>query len=243
MIRSEYLAIDVAARRVELDGRHIPLTRSEFALLHVLASRPGVAMSHREILRAMWGADWQTDTTPLQVHVSRLRRKMGESGSTPRRIVTVHGIGYRFEPCPDAAAMSSTTGARGPVQHVVLVFDRALVLRTVVPPVTFCGWHPDAIIGRRFIPSGLDPGTSMRLVEDLLARGAREVTGMFDLRTADGGRVRVRAHVTIEHGPANDLLGVRLQLEIPGGGCSTSRSGMQQARSMRTGPEEMCSAG
>ena len=218
MIRSEYLAIDVAARRVELDGRHIPLTRSEFALLHVLASRPDVAMSHREILRAMWGADWQTDTTPLQVHVSRLRRKMGESGSTPRHIVTVHGIGYRFEPCPDAAAMSSTTGARGPVQHVVLVFDRALVLRTVVPPVTFCGWHPDAIIGRRFIPSGLDPGTSMRLVEDLLARGAREVTGMFDLRIADGGRVRVRAHVTIEHGPANDLLGVRLQLEIPGGG-------------------------
>jgi len=95
------LRIDTVARRVWLDGTELVLTRSEFALLAALCAHPGAAISNRDLLRMMWGQDWQSDTTPLQLHVSRLRRKLGESGVSPRYVVTIHGFGYRFEPDPD----------------------------------------------------------------------------------------------------------------------------------------------
>lgn len=95
------LVVDGNARIAYLGGREIGLTPSEFALLAHLAERPGIAVSDTDLLEAMWGAPWHGDTTPLQVHVSRLRRKLGESGSRPRYVRTVRGLGYRFDPAPD----------------------------------------------------------------------------------------------------------------------------------------------
>lgn len=92
------LEVDFGAREVRVDGRPVHLTRSEFLLLRALASRPGVALSDRDLLKSMWAGVWDADTTPLQVHVCRLRRKLGESGRRPVRIVTVQGFGYRFVP-------------------------------------------------------------------------------------------------------------------------------------------------
>ena len=92
------LVLDDVRREVHLDGVEIDLSRSEFALLAALMRNPGVALSSRELLEAMWGMPWHADTSALQVHVSRLRRKLGESAGRPRWIVTVYGFGYRFEP-------------------------------------------------------------------------------------------------------------------------------------------------
>lgn len=97
----QVLVGDGGARVAYLRGREIGLTPSEFALLAYLAERPGIAVADTDLLAAMWGAPWHGETTPLQVHISRLRRKLGESGSRPRFIRTVRGLGYRFDPTPD----------------------------------------------------------------------------------------------------------------------------------------------
>ena len=140
------LVIDFAAHEVLLDDEVVGLTRSEFALLAALARRPRQAISSRDLLQAMWDEDWESDATLLQIHVSRLRRKLGESAKRPRFVQTVHGVGYRFEPGPAEEASRS----------VVLFFDHRLILRRVTPREPFLGYHPDAIIGTVFAPSGID---------------------------------------------------------------------------------------
>lgn len=95
------LVVDSGARVAYLAGREVGLTPSEFALLAHLVDRPGVAIADRDLLEAIWGTPWHGDTTPLQVHISRLRRKLGESGSRPRYVSTVRGFGYRFDPSPE----------------------------------------------------------------------------------------------------------------------------------------------
>lgn len=99
------LVVDANARAAYIGGRDIGLTPSEFALLAHLADQPGIAIADKDLLAAMWGAPWHGETTPLQVHVSRLRRKLGESGSRPRYVRTVRGLGYRFDPSPDPSPL------------------------------------------------------------------------------------------------------------------------------------------
>lgn len=79
MIRFGGLAIDRAARLVELDGAAVDLTRSEFDLLARLAAEPRVAVGSQALLEALWGKAWSGDIGALEAHVSRLRRKLGET--------------------------------------------------------------------------------------------------------------------------------------------------------------------
>jgi two-component system response regulator MtrA len=88
------LRIDFSARRVALDGAAIDLTRVEFDLIAALARRPGAAVSRAWLAEHVLDPARDGDERSLDVHVSRLRRKLGEAG---RQITTVWGVGYRLE--------------------------------------------------------------------------------------------------------------------------------------------------
>jgi two-component system response regulator MtrA len=88
------LRVDFAARRVAVDGAAVELTRVEFDLLAALSRRPGAAVSRAWLADHVLDPARDGDERSLDVHVSRLRRKLGDAG---RRIVTVWGVGYRLE--------------------------------------------------------------------------------------------------------------------------------------------------
>lgn len=85
------LQIDFPARRVALDGEEVPLTAMEFDLLSMLVRRRNVAMSREELLHGVWGYDYTGETRTVDVHVQRLRAKIGTA-----YIETVYKYGYRF---------------------------------------------------------------------------------------------------------------------------------------------------
>jgi DNA-binding response OmpR family regulator len=92
------LSIDVGAREVRLDGELVPTTAKEFDLLAFLSASPRQTYSRDELLRSVWdsSASWQDPATVTE-HVRRLRVKIEASPDRPRWIVTVRGVGYRFE--------------------------------------------------------------------------------------------------------------------------------------------------
>lgn len=86
------LFMDFSARRVTKNGREVPLTALEFDLLAMLAHRRNVAMSREELLAGVWGYDYAGETRTVDVHVQRLRSKIGAG-----YIETVYKFGYRFQ--------------------------------------------------------------------------------------------------------------------------------------------------
>jgi DNA-binding response OmpR family regulator len=92
------LEIDAERREIRLREQPVRLTRKEFDLLHHLASRPGIALSRTQLLEDVWDFAWDGDSSTVTVHVRRLREKIEDDPSDPKRIVTVWGVGYRFEP-------------------------------------------------------------------------------------------------------------------------------------------------
>ncbi|TDD42204.1 response regulator transcription factor [Saccharopolyspora elongata] len=93
------LVIDGGTREVIVNGEVVELTAKEFDLLAHLASAPRQVFSRRQLLQAVWHAapDWQAESTVTE-HIHRLRHKIENDASRPRRIRTVRGVGYRFEP-------------------------------------------------------------------------------------------------------------------------------------------------
>jgi DNA-binding response OmpR family regulator len=91
------LAIDPLRRQAELDGVLLDLTRREFDLLAFLASRPGVVVPRRELLAEVWQQSYGDDQT-IDVHLSWLRRKLGETAASPRYLHTLRGVGVKLEP-------------------------------------------------------------------------------------------------------------------------------------------------
>jgi len=87
------LQIDLAGRRVTLDGETIHLTATEFDVLGYLAEEPGVVRRRSDILRAVWKTEWFGATKTLDAHVAAIRRKLG----SPAWIESVRGVGFRFE--------------------------------------------------------------------------------------------------------------------------------------------------
>jgi DNA-binding response OmpR family regulator len=92
------LVVDGERRELLRSGRTVHTTRKEFALLHLLACNPGRAFSRIELLEEVWGYEWIGPTDTVTVHVRRLRSKIEDDPSNPRHLVTVHGVGYRFDP-------------------------------------------------------------------------------------------------------------------------------------------------
>lgn len=95
--RSGPLAIDIAAHRVELDGREIHLTPREFGLLALLVKNAGKVVTHRQLLTAVWGPAHAEDTQYLRVYIGQLREKIEQDQNDPKFIRTEPGIGYRLQ--------------------------------------------------------------------------------------------------------------------------------------------------
>jgi len=90
------VSVDFADMRVECDGNAIKLTRKEFALFEHLVKNMGRVATRQQLLDNVWGYSYFGDTRTLDVHIRRLRQKLGECGSG---IETVVGVGYRFFGC------------------------------------------------------------------------------------------------------------------------------------------------
>lgn len=208
--RFGHLAVDGRGHRVLIDEVDVGLTRSEFALIEALSSRPGVAMRNQEILEAIWGSTWQGDTTPLQVHVSRLRRKLGESGAAPRYIVTIQGFGYRFDPSPGGALLAHS-GYRIVELHV----DEQLVLRDIRPRVPLLGLQVEDIIGTVFSPTGLDRDTIAGILTAVLATGTRQLDGQINALSKDGSTHHIRARTSFLMDDHDKFMGILTHLYLP----------------------------
>ena len=91
------LQIDLGAREARVHGELATLTAREFELLAFLAGRPRQVFRRDELLEHVWGYTYG-DTSTVTVHIRRLREKIEDDPSTPRRITTVWGVGYRFDP-------------------------------------------------------------------------------------------------------------------------------------------------
>ncbi len=89
--------LDVASRTMKRGGRHVELTPKEYALLEMLASKAGKALSRDEILRCVWGYDAFVTSRSVDRCVNTLRRKIECDPAAPKHIHTVREIGYRFE--------------------------------------------------------------------------------------------------------------------------------------------------
>jgi two-component system response regulator RegX3 len=90
--------MDVERHVVTVDGTTVQLPLKEFELLELLLRNAGRVLTRGQLIDRVWGADYVGDTKTLDVHVKRLRSKVEPEPSTPRFIVTVRGLGYKFEP-------------------------------------------------------------------------------------------------------------------------------------------------
>ena len=91
------LAVDPARFEVRLADRRIDLTSTEFAILHVLARRPGVVHTRLQLLEAVHGDAYEGYERAIDSHIKNLRQKLEPDPRRPRYILTVHGVGYRLE--------------------------------------------------------------------------------------------------------------------------------------------------
>jgi DNA-binding response OmpR family regulator len=91
------LTIDLPKRAVTKDGRNLPLKPKEFELLSFLAKNPGRAFTREQLLNHIWGYDYAGDTRTVDVHVRWLRQKIEIEPDQPTRLITVRGVGYRFD--------------------------------------------------------------------------------------------------------------------------------------------------
>ncbi len=101
ILRFPDLIIDVAARRVEVNGVEVALTQTEFDLLALLAKSPGWVFTREVLMNKVWGYDYLGDGHTVDVHISALRKKIEVNGG-PRYIKTVWRVGYRFEVKPES---------------------------------------------------------------------------------------------------------------------------------------------
>jgi two-component system KDP operon response regulator KdpE len=92
------VSVDLARRAVERAGTPLHLTPIEYRLLTHLAGQPDRVITHRQLLKAVWGPGHAEDTHYVRVHMANLRKKIEPDPSMPRHLVTEAGVGYRFVP-------------------------------------------------------------------------------------------------------------------------------------------------
>lgn len=89
--------MDVDRHTVEVDGEPVPMPLKEFELLELLMRNPGRVLTRGQLIDRVWGSDYFGDTKTLDVHIKRIRSKIELQPSEPVQLVTVRGLGYRFE--------------------------------------------------------------------------------------------------------------------------------------------------
>ena len=88
--------VDAERRTAALDGDELELSRKEFDLLRLLMENAGAVVTRERLIDEVWDTNWYGSTKTLDVHVSALRRKLGDDSNDPRYIHTVRGVGFRF---------------------------------------------------------------------------------------------------------------------------------------------------
>ena len=91
------VTLDPHEHRVSVGGADVALPLKEFELLHILLANAGRVLPRETLIDRVWGTDYVGDTKTLDVHVKRLRGKIETDPATPTRIVTIRGLGYKFE--------------------------------------------------------------------------------------------------------------------------------------------------
>jgi two-component system response regulator RegX3 len=89
--------MDIERHTVSVEGRETPMPLKEFELLEVLLRNSGRVLTRGQLIDRVWGADYYGDTKTLDVHIKRIRSRIESSPSEPTMLVTVRGLGYRFE--------------------------------------------------------------------------------------------------------------------------------------------------
>jgi two-component system KDP operon response regulator KdpE len=97
-IETDAFTIDLVAKKVHRDGVEVRLTPTEWHLVETLVRNPGRLVSQRQLLQAVWGPQYETETNYLRVYLAQVRRKLEREPSRPRHFITEPGMGYRFEP-------------------------------------------------------------------------------------------------------------------------------------------------
>ncbi|MGS0764172.1 response regulator [Syntrophomonas curvata] len=96
LLQFDDLQIDFARRQVRVGGKEIRLTPTEYDLLKILAANAGKVLTHRQLLRMIWGPGYEKETHYLRVYVRQLRHKIENDSSRPRHIITEPGVGFRL---------------------------------------------------------------------------------------------------------------------------------------------------
>ncbi len=96
VFQARNLVVDLATRRVTLHGKEVKLSVTEYNLLRLFVRHAGKVLTHRQILREVWGAGHDEDTHYLRVYIAHLREKIETEPSSPQLIVTELGVGYRL---------------------------------------------------------------------------------------------------------------------------------------------------
>jgi two-component system response regulator RegX3 len=89
--------MDIERHVVSVDGKSLRLPLKEFELLEILLANAGRVLPRDTLIDRVWGTDYVGDTKTLDVHVKRLRAKVEPDPSSPTRIVTIRGLGYKYE--------------------------------------------------------------------------------------------------------------------------------------------------
>jgi two-component system, OmpR family, response regulator RegX3 len=97
VIEAGGVRMDVERHEVSVDGERITLALKEFELLEMLLRNAGRVMTRGQLIDRIWGADYVGDTKTLDVHIKRLRTKIESDPANPRYLITVRGLGYKFE--------------------------------------------------------------------------------------------------------------------------------------------------
>jgi len=93
--------VDLTAKRVRRDSKEVKLTPTEWEIVEILVRSEGRLVTQRQLLKAVWGPQYEKETNYLRVYLAQIRRKLEPDPSQPRYFVTEPRIGYRFEPGAD----------------------------------------------------------------------------------------------------------------------------------------------
>lgn len=97
VVESAGVRMDVERHEVSVNGERVKLALKEFELLEMLLRNVGRVMTRGQLIDRIWGADYVGDTKTLDVHVKRLRTKIENDPANPKHLITVRGLGYKFE--------------------------------------------------------------------------------------------------------------------------------------------------
>ena len=97
LLKGGRVVMDIDRHTVLVDGQPVPMPLKEFDLLEYLMRNAGRVLTRGQLIDRIWGADYVGDTKTLDVHVKRLRSKIEAEPKRPTQLVTVRGLGYKFE--------------------------------------------------------------------------------------------------------------------------------------------------